>query len=160
MIDRDWKVIYSRMDGCVITAKKKVAAELLQQKWFPFGKKNWWKACLPSLQDKTKTQDRTLHWKFLPHENYGDWCPCSTLPRPSEKSEKNWSTQAKSFLTSHLWHKAILKVWKKSWEPFRIYQLTSTANSAHFHPNWAGLAVLFSRQLLNGSQDLFFVLIL
>jgi hypothetical protein len=29
------------------------------------------------------------------------------------------------------------------------------ANPAHFHPNWVGLAVLFSRQLLNGSQDFF-----
>ena len=36
----------------------------------------------------------------------------------------------KPFFTSHLWYKAMLKVWKKSWEPFRIYQLTSTANSA------------------------------
>ena len=26
----------------------------------------------------------------------------------------------------------------------------------NFHPNWTGLAVLFSRQLLNGSQDFFF----
>ena len=30
------------------------------------------------------------------------------------------------------------------------------ANPAHFHPNLAGLAVLFRRQLLNGSQDFFF----
>ena len=26
----------------------------------------------------------------------------------------------------------------------------------NFHPNWAGLAVLFSRQILNGSQNYFF----
>ena len=45
---------------------------------------------------------------------------------------------------------------KKSWEPFRSCLLNSTANPAHFHPNWAGLAVLFSRQLLKGSQDFFF----
>ena len=31
---------------------------------------------------------------------------------------------------------------KKSWEPFRIYQLTSTANPAYFHK----LAVLVSSQ--------------
>ena len=30
----------------------------------------------------------------------------------------------------------------------------------YFQPNWAGLAVLFSRQLLIGSQDSFFVLII
>ena len=31
----------------------------------------------------------------------------------------------------------------------------ATANPAHFHQNWAGLAVLFSRQLPNGSHDFF-----
>ena len=55
--------------------------------------------------------------------------------------------------------KNILKIWKKSWEPFESYLLNSTANPAHFHPNWAGLAVQFSRQLLNGSPDFFFVFI-
>ena len=29
-------------------------------------------------------------------------------------------------MTSHLWYKAVLKVGRKSWEPFRIYQLTSS----------------------------------
>ena len=57
-------------------------------------------------------------------------------PWPSETSEKNWSTKAKPFLTSHLWFIAILKVWTKSWEHFRIYQLTSTANSAQFQKLW------------------------
>ena len=42
---------------------------------------------------------------------------------------------------------------KKLWEPFGSYLLNSTANPAHFHPNWARLAVLFSRQLPNGSHD-------
>jgi hypothetical protein len=46
---------------------------------------------------------------------------------------------------------------KKSWEPFRSCLLDSTANPAHFHPNWPGLAVLFSRQILNGSQDFFHI---
>ena len=41
--------------------------------------------------------------------------------------------------------KAILKIWKKSWVPFRSYLLNRTANPAHLHSNWAGLAVLFSR---------------
>ena len=41
--------------------------------------------------------------------------------------------------------KYILKIWEKSWEPFGSYLLNSTANPAHFHSNWAGLAVLFSR---------------
>ena len=47
--------------------------------------------------------------------------------------------------------------WKyeKSLEPFGSYLLNSTANPVHFHPNWAGLAVLFSQPLLNGCQDFF-----
>ena len=48
---------------------------------------------------------------------------------------------------------------RKSWKPFGSYLLNSTANPAYFHPNLARLAVLFSRQLLNGSQDFFFILI-
>ena len=48
---------------------------------------------------------------------------------------------------------------KKSWEPFRSFLPNSTANPAHFNQNWAGLAVLYSRQILNGSQDFFFSLI-
>ena len=37
----------------------------------------------------------------------------------------------------------------------KIRLLNSTANPANFNPNWTGLAALFSRQLLNGSQDFF-----
>ena len=48
----------------------------------------------------------------------------------------------------------------KSWEPFRSCQLNSTANPVQFWWKWAGLAVLFSRQILNGSQDFVFSLIL
>ena len=48
----------------------------------------------------------------------------------------------------------MLKIWKKkSWEPFGSCLLNSRANSHHFHLNWDGLAVLFSRQLQN---DFFF----
>ena len=43
------------------------------------------------------------------------------------------------------------------WEQFASYLLNSTANAAQFEWKWAGLAVLFSRQLLNGSQDFFFL---
>ena len=52
----------------------------------------------------------------------------------------------------------MLKIWRRSWEPFRSCLLNSTANPAHFQRNWAGLAVLFSRELLNGSQDFFSLL--
>ena len=53
--------------------------------------------------------------------------------------------------------KYILKIWKKSWEPFGSYLLNSTANTAQFEWKWAGLAVLFSRQLQNGSLDYFHI---
>ena len=41
--------------------------------------------------------------------------------------------------------KHILKIWKKLWVPFGRYLLNSKANPAHFHSNWAELAVLFNR---------------
>ena len=44
---------------------------------------------------------------------------------------------------------------KKMWRPFGSCLLNSTANPAKLGWKWAGLAVLFSRQLLNGSHDLF-----
>ena len=62
-----------------------------------------------------------------------------TPHRLSNMSMKKEITNLKPVLTPHLWYKAMLKVWRKSWEPFRIYQLTSTANPAQFiqlWPNW------------------------
>ena len=83
----------------------------------------------------------------------------NTLPTAEMLNGKN----ARVFLVCGFltisFKKNILKIGKKSWEPFGSYLLNSTANPAHFHPNWAGLAVLFSRQLLNGSQDFFLILI-
>ena len=38
---------------------------------------------------------------------------------------------------------------------FRSCLINSTAKSAYFHLNWGGLAVLFSGQIVNGSQDFF-----
>ena len=35
-----------------------------------------------------------------------------------------------------------------------ICLLNSTANAANLHLDWAELALLFSRQILNGPQDL------
>ena len=51
-----------------------------------------------------------------------------------------------------------MKEKKKSWEPFRIYLLNSTANPAQFRGKLVGLAVLFSSLILNdGSHDFFFL---
>ena len=44
----------------------------------------------------------------------------------------------------------------KSWGPFRIYQLISTANPAKFHSYKAGLAVLISWWFQNGPMILNF----
>ena len=78
-----------------------------------------------------------------------------TLPTAEILSGKN----ARAFMVCGFlmksFKKNILKIWKKLWELFGSYLLNSTANPAHFHQNWAGLAVPFSRQLLNGSQDFF-----
>ena len=49
----------------------------------------------------------------------------------------------------------ILRIWKKWWVPFGSYLLNSTADSAQFECKWAGLAVLFSRYLPNGTHDFF-----
>ena len=46
---------------------------------------------------------------------------------------------------------------KKSLEPFGICLQNSTANLAHFHSNWAWLAVLFSRKIQDGSHSLKFL---
>jgi hypothetical protein len=76
-----------------------------------------------------------------------------TLPTAEKLSGKN----AQAFLVCGFLMKLLKKYpenLKKSWELFGSYLLNST-----FHPNWAGLAVLFSRQLPNGSQDFFFILI-
>ena len=43
-----------------------------------------------------------------------------------------------------IFKKIDIKERKISVEPFRIYQLMSTANQAQFHSNRAGLAVLIS----------------
>ena len=53
-----------------------------------------------------------------------------------------------------------IKEKKKSWEPFEICLLNSTANPAQFWWKLAEFAVLFSRQILNGSQDFSFFYIL
>ena len=48
---------------------------------------------------------------------------------------------------------------KRSWGPFRMCLLNSTANSAKSRCKLAGLSVLFTRHILNDSQELgtFFV---
>ena len=78
-----------------------------------------------------------------------------TLPTAEILSCKN----ARAFLVCGFLMKSnqrnILKIWRKSLEPFGSYLLNSAANPAHFHLNLAGLAVLFSRQVLNGSQGFF-----
>ena len=48
----------------------------------------------------------------------------------------------------------MLKIWKRSWESFKSWLLNSTVQ---FLWKWAVLAVLFSRQVPNGSHYLFHI---
>ena len=99
MIDRDWKVIYSRMDGCVITAKKKVAAELLQQKWFPFGKKiDERPAFLPyKIKQKHKTEPYTENFYLM--KTTGTGVPAAHYLDRQKKVRKIGAHRQ-----SHFWH--------------------------------------------------------
>ena len=71
----------------------------------------------------------------------------STPPNTSEISEKNWCKKLEPFLTCHLRYEAMLKVSRKSWEPFkfRIYQVTITANPTQSYPIRDGLCKLAGR---------------
>ena len=59
------------------------------------------------------------HRNLLPHI-----APPQVAAHTTTKHEKLGGAKVKPVLTSHLWYKAMLKVWRKSWDPFRIYQLT------------------------------------
>ena len=89
---------------------------------------NEWTKKVQKYQDRFTKSEQTAKHDLV--------CKPFTPPRPSKISEKTWSTKVKPFLTSHLWYKAMLKIWKKSWKPFTIYQLNSTANPAHFYKLW------------------------
>ena len=77
---------------------------------------------------------------------------------------KLWKCEGKIILWdsfSILKQKICWKYVKRSCEPLRNCLLNSTTNPANFHWNWAGLALLSSRQILICSQDffLFYVII-
>ena len=75
-----------------------------------------------------------------------------TLPTAEILSRKN----ARAFLVcGFLMNEIIQKKYHENMKKIVGAVWKLPANPAHFHPNWAELAVLFSRQLLNGSQDFF-----
>ena len=88
-----------------------------------------------------------LIWSFC-RQVPGKSCYIIDLPTPP-LPEIIWVKNVRAIVVCgflmNLLKKKILKIWKKSWEPFGSYLINSSANSAHFHSNWAGLAVLFSR---------------
>ena len=97
-----------------------------------------------------------IHEKIVENQNYvienfhSSWWPSVfTLPTAEILNGKN----ARAFLVCGFLMKSIRKKsWKyekKLWEPFGSYLLNSTANPAQFEWKWAGLAVLFGRQILN-----------
>ena len=66
------------------------------------------------------------------------------------------------YMGSQLNHKKFYICWKWVWKYEKIVGavwelLNSTANPAHFHSDWAGLAVLFSRELPNSFHDFFHI---
>ena len=69
----------------------------------------------------------------------------NTPPNSEIICGRNVSTKVVCGIILFFEKKAMLKIWKKSWVPFRSYLLNSTANPAHLHSNWVGLAGLFSR---------------
>ena len=70
---------------------------------------------------------------------------------------QKWESDCGLWVLNEMILKKYAESLKKSWQPFRSCLLNSRANPAKLGWKWAGfgLAVLFSRQLLNGSHDLF-----
>ena len=92
-----------------------------------------------------KFNDLKVH--FSDHSEQNQWAvACKHTPPNSEIiCVQNVGTKVVCGIIFFNLKKIMLKIWKRSWEPFRSYLLNSTANPAHFHSNWAELAVLFSR---------------
>ena len=67
----------------------------------------------------------------------------STLPTTEILSGKNVRAFLVCGFLMKSFKKKILKIWKKSWEPFGSYLLNSTANSSPFSPKlgWIGCAI-------------------
>ena len=79
--------------------------------------------------------------------------------RKNNNHEKCAGIGLNGFISRKINKKYYITEKKKSWESFRICLLNSTSNPAQFRWKLAELAVLFSRKLLNGSQDIFFTLV-
>ena len=93
--------------------------------------------------------------QFPPLNSFRTFMYCnqrSQYIRPNSKKNSFRGNYSRKYGIRHPWQ---LKK-SKLWEPFWSYQLNSTANPAHLSQKWAKLAklaVLFSWQLQNGSQD-------
>ena len=99
----------------------------LDEFWGLWGRRRLWgQTCKIQVWNFSYLFDQTLKSRIVSGSSLEE--DKKAAPKPSDINEKDWSTKANPFLTSHLWYKSMLKVWRKSWEPFRIYQLTSTAN--------------------------------
>ena len=128
---------------------------LIVKKIRRFGIRDWWNYLMDSLF--YFWFDPTILAVSVFDDSSMDCCPWqmrrATLPTAEILSGKTaWAFLVCGFLRKII-QKNILKIWQKLRETFGSYMLNSTANPAHFHSNWAGLAVHFSRQLLNSSQD-------
>ena len=115
--------------------------------WKEFSwKLSWW--ILDDILGKFRWQIvNFVSFRHTTHSLNIKWQKCAGMGLNGfifKKIDKNWRVRMK----------------KKSWELFRRCLLNSKANPAQLGWKLAGLAVLFSSQLLNGSQDFFFFVLI
>ena len=98
----------------------------------------------------------TQHHYFIYISNFriplGSQCAHTT--QTARNKHAKWEGKGEASFDTPFRIQSHAESMKKIVEPFRIYQLTSTANPAQFTQLWpAGLAVLVSWQILKGSHD-------
>ena len=115
----------------------------------------WIKDILDSFKTRTLNLVKKIRFE---DSGFVVWCHDLVRYTPSI-SEIIWVRNVRAIVVCGFFMKSlkkhILKIWKKSWVLFGSYLLDSTADSAQFEWKWAGLAVLFSRYLPNGTHDFF-----
>ena len=90
--------------------------------------KGWGRGKLSSIYSTHRNDTSTEHTTYS-RNNIGQKC------------EGNFGLWVLNEIIKRMYPESL----KKMWVPFGSYLLNSIANQAHFHSNWAGLAVLFSR---------------
>ena len=82
-------------------------------------------------------ESNSISCQFFKDCRTNETIKCLNTPPNSEIiCGRNVSTKVVCGIILFFEKKAMLKIWKKSWEPFRSYLLNSTANPAHLQSNW------------------------